>query len=34
MAGLDYSHVAEPDYDPAAIEQSPQVTAYIEKLFV
>lgn len=32
MAGLDYSHVKEPDYDPAALRQSEDVTQYIKKL--
>jgi acetoin utilization deacetylase AcuC-like enzyme len=32
MAGLDYSHVREPDYDPAALRQSPDISRYIEKL--
>ena len=31
MAGLDYSHVREPDYDPAALRQSAEVTRAIEK---
>ena len=32
MAGLDYSHVREPDYDPERIRQSADITRYIEKL--
>ena len=32
MAGLDYSHVAEPDYDPERLRQSARITAYIEEL--
>lgn len=32
MAGLDYSGIREPDYDPQALHQSPEVTAYIETL--
>lgn len=32
MAGLDYSHVLEPDYNAAAIKQSQEITQYIEKL--
>ncbi len=31
MAGLDYSHVREPDFDAAATRQSPQVTRAIEE---
>ncbi|MBN2516892.1 MAG: histone deacetylase [Deltaproteobacteria bacterium] len=31
MAGIDYSYVTEPDYDPQAIRQSPELTQYIEK---
>lgn len=31
MAGLDYSHVREPDFDAAATRQSPQVTRFIEE---
>ncbi|MBN2284355.1 MAG: histone deacetylase [Deltaproteobacteria bacterium] len=31
MAGIDYSSVMEPDYDPEAIRQSPQITRYIEQ---
>lgn len=32
MAGLEYQHVREPDFDPARFAQTPQVTAYIEQL--
>ena len=32
MAGLDYSRVREPRYDPDRIRQTPDITAYIEKL--
>jgi hypothetical protein len=32
MAGLDYSHVKEPDYDPDRIRQSADVTEYIEQV--
>ncbi len=32
MAGLDYSYVREPDYDPEQLRQSNQVTEYIKKL--
>ncbi len=31
MAGMDYSHLKEPDYDPVRIRQSPQVTSIVEK---
>ena len=31
MAGLDYSHVTEPDYDPEAIRQTPRTTQQIEQ---
>jgi acetoin utilization deacetylase AcuC-like enzyme len=30
MAGLDYSHVREPDYDPASLRQSTDITRIIE----
>ena len=30
MAGLDYSHVKEPDYDPESHRQTPEVTRWIE----
>lgn len=32
MAGVDYSHVHEPDYDRKKIQQDVQVTRYIKKL--
>lgn len=32
MAGLDYSHVLEPDYDAACLKQDPAITAHIEKI--
>lgn len=32
MAGLDYSQVKEPGYNPARIRQTSEVTAYIERL--
>lgn len=32
MAGLDYSHVVEPQYDPALYKQTPEVSAYIDDL--
>ena len=32
MAGLDYSRIREPDFDAAALEQSDDITAYIEKI--
>jgi hypothetical protein len=32
MAGIDYRHVREPDYDPDRIRQGADVTAYIEKV--
>ncbi|NNL76195.1 MAG: histone deacetylase, partial [Desulfobacterales bacterium] len=32
MAGLDYSKVKEPDFDPVSIRQTPEVTAAIEKV--
>lgn len=32
MAGVDYSHVMEPNYDHEAIRQEPDVDKYIEKL--
>ena len=32
MAGLDYSHVFEPDYDAEALKQDPVITSHIEKL--
>jgi hypothetical protein len=30
MAGLDYSHVREPDYNPDSYRQTPEVTRWIE----
>lgn len=32
LAGLDYSNVREPDYDPDGIRQSPEITKYIQQL--
>ncbi len=32
MAGLDYSYVREPDYNPEKIRQSDQITDYIKRL--
>ncbi|OQY58813.1 MAG: histone deacetylase [Desulfobacteraceae bacterium 4572_88] len=32
MAGMDYSRVREPDYDPDRIRQASDVTRYIEKI--
>ena len=32
MAGLDYDHLSEPDYDPAAYRQSRETTDYIHQL--
>jgi hypothetical protein len=34
MAGLDFSKVKEPDYNPASIRQSRDITRYIEKVAV
>lgn len=31
MAGIDYRHVTEPDYDPEAIRQTPQTGRHIEQ---
>ena len=31
MAGIDYSHVKEPDYDPVSLKQSDEISRYIEK---
>ncbi len=31
MAGIDYSHVTEPDYNPEAIRQTPQTSRNIEQ---
>jgi acetoin utilization deacetylase AcuC-like enzyme len=32
MAGLDYSHVKEPDYDPDRIRQSPDINRWIRRV--
>ena len=32
MAGLDYSHVKEPDYDPDRIRQNYEISQYIRKI--
>ncbi|MFY9176074.1 MAG: histone deacetylase [Caldicoprobacterales bacterium] len=32
MAGIDYSHVKEPDYDKDKLKQPPDITEYIKKL--
>ena len=32
MAGVDYSRIKEPNYDPESIRQTPQVTGAIEKI--
>ncbi len=32
MAGLDYSQVLEPDYDPEQLKQDPSITAHIKQL--
>lgn len=32
LAGIDYGFVKEPDYDPAALKQTDDVTEYIEEL--
>jgi acetoin utilization deacetylase AcuC-like enzyme len=32
MAGLDYSHLSEPDYDPAKFRQSADTTGYIQRV--
>ncbi|NLM19480.1 MAG: histone deacetylase [Clostridiaceae bacterium] len=32
MAGLDYSGVKEPDYDPSRLRQDPRITEHIKKL--
>ncbi len=32
MAGMDYSHVKEPDYDPDRIRQGADITGYIEQV--
>jgi acetoin utilization deacetylase AcuC-like enzyme len=31
MAGMDYSHLQEPDYDPVKIRQSPEVSRWVHK---
>lgn len=31
MAGLDYSHLKEPDYDPVKVRQSPEVSRWVRK---
>ncbi len=32
MAGLDYSQVREPDYNPEALKQSAEITEYIQRM--
>jgi acetoin utilization deacetylase AcuC-like enzyme len=32
MAGLDYSHVEEPDYDPDRIRQTPEISQWIRRV--
>jgi acetoin utilization deacetylase AcuC-like enzyme len=32
MAGLDFGSLREPDYDPALLRQSPEITEYIKQL--
>jgi acetoin utilization deacetylase AcuC-like enzyme len=32
MAGMDYSHLKEPDYDPVKIRQSAEVTEWVRKV--
>jgi len=32
LAGLDFSHVKEPDYDPEKLRQSPDITQHIQKV--
>lgn len=32
MAGLDYSRVKEPDYDPQKLKQDPRITEYIKEV--
>ena len=32
MAGLDYNHLKEPDYDPAKLRQSGDITEYIQRV--
>ena len=34
MAGMDYSHLKEPDYDPVRIRQSEEVTRWVKKASV
>jgi len=34
MAGLDYHHLTEPDYDPERYRQSPETTRFIEQICV
>jgi acetoin utilization deacetylase AcuC-like enzyme len=34
MAGLDYSNLREPDYDPERLQQRPEVTKWIERTCV
>ncbi|MEJ2040854.1 MAG: histone deacetylase, partial [Desulfosarcinaceae bacterium] len=31
MAGVDYSHLKEPDYDPERLRQRPEITEWIRK---
>lgn len=31
MAGMDFSHLKEPDYNPARVRQTPEVTRWVEK---
>jgi len=31
MAGMDFSHLKEPDYDPAKIRQTPEVSRWVHK---
>jgi len=31
MAGMDFSHLKEPDYNPAKVRQAPEVTRWVEK---
>ncbi|MGA6926543.1 MAG: histone deacetylase [Desulfosarcina sp.] len=32
MAGMDYSHLQEPDYDPAKLRQTPEITRWVHKI--
>jgi len=32
LAGVDYSYIREPDFDPESLRQDPQVTDYIKRL--